>query len=296
MQIDLKNWVGLASQGQSSLLFRQAVHTILYAISSDDVLRLNMIMKGGMLLGIRYQSSRYTTDIDFSTSQTLHEIDQGAFEGHLANSLIIAADDLPYQVQCRLQSSKIQPRKNSDKASYPSFQIKIGYADASNKASMQRLLDGKSTNTIKIDYSLNEVSYELEELSFEGEESIHVYAISDLLAEKYRSIIQQVVRNRNRRQDVYDLWYLISSCPPFSNSEKITILQSLYKKSQGRIAPEQVVIDANTLDRDDIKSMSEQDYLLLSSEVSGEFPTFQEAYQSVNDFYKSLPWTEVVHG
>jgi hypothetical protein len=42
---------------------RQAVHTVLAAIAHDTQLRADMIMKGGILLAVRYQSVRFTKDI-----------------------------------------------------------------------------------------------------------------------------------------------------------------------------------------------------------------------------------------
>ena len=48
--------------------FREAVHLILAAISRSVGLRSKMIMKGGMLMAIRYDSTRITRDADFSTT------------------------------------------------------------------------------------------------------------------------------------------------------------------------------------------------------------------------------------
>lgn len=65
---DIKDWVEEAST-TSNKEFRQAVHTILSSIASDSDLKANMILKGGILLAIRYKSHRFTTDIDFSTEK-----------------------------------------------------------------------------------------------------------------------------------------------------------------------------------------------------------------------------------
>ena len=54
---------------------------------------------------------------------------------------------------------------------------------------MKRLERGAAPTTVKIDYSFNEASYDLQALSLDGEETIQAYGLTDLLAEKLRSII-----------------------------------------------------------------------------------------------------------
>ncbi|HRJ53089.1 MAG TPA: hypothetical protein PLE99_09990 [Candidatus Thiothrix moscowensis] len=81
METNIDDWVIAATPDCTT--FRQAVHLILHAIARDNYLRLRMIMTGGMLLGIRYSSSRFMEDIDLSTHNTLPEIDQAEFKVHL---------------------------------------------------------------------------------------------------------------------------------------------------------------------------------------------------------------------
>ncbi len=63
---DIEQWIGNASNIQEKQ-FRMAVVIILHAITLDSILRLNMVIKGGILLAIKYNSDRFTRDIDFST-------------------------------------------------------------------------------------------------------------------------------------------------------------------------------------------------------------------------------------
>jgi len=64
-EVEIEAWVAQAPQGQQG--FREAVHTILDSIGHSKNLSAKMVMKGGLLLAIRYDSSRYTRDLDFST-------------------------------------------------------------------------------------------------------------------------------------------------------------------------------------------------------------------------------------
>ena len=99
---DIKDWVEEAST-TSNKEFRQAVHTILSAIASDSDLKANMILKGGILLAIRYKSHRFTTDIDFSTEKPRGgEITEDGVRKSLDSSLAQMVEELDYDLDCRV--------------------------------------------------------------------------------------------------------------------------------------------------------------------------------------------------
>ena len=291
MEHSITDWVSAASGDR--ITFRQAVHTVLYGISTSEFLQPKMIMKGGMLLGIRYQSSRFTEDIDFSTSLKLSDFEdvdefKKEFIDELNEALQVAQAELPYGVKCKVQSLKVQPR-NSQEDSFPSFNLKIGYAPISDDALISRLERGQSPKTIKIDYSFNEYTHKVEDLAVESEDDpVQAYGFSDLIAEKYRSMIQQIVRNRSRRQDVYDLNYLLNNVDEVSSAEKMNILVSLISKSDGRLDSKELYREA--LDNEEIKARSQANYHTLHEDIEGELPDFDTSYEFVNSFFKSLPW------
>lgn len=284
MEYSIENWVEEAKTDRVS--FRQAVRIVLTAISNSEYLQPKMIMKGGMLLGIRYKSTRFTEDIDFSTAEKFSDINPEEFKEELNEALLIASSNLPYQIECRIQSLKIQPKAAAD-AKFPSFYLKIGYADKNNTRQMKRLLDKSSTNTIKIDYSFNELTNKLDKIELDND-SVLAYSYIDLIAEKIRSIIQQPYRNRNRRQDIYDLQYLFNNTGEITSEEKLQILSALLKKSEERL--EAGVVNRETLNRQDIYEYSEKNYHLLKDEIEDDLMPFSEAYSLINEFYKSLPW------
>lgn len=107
--------------------FREAVHTILSAISNDPGLRADMVIKGGILLAVRYHSDRYTKDIDFSTNKKLDEIEPKQITETLNRNFLQAAERLGYDLDCRVQSCRAQPANKPD-ALFPSVKIKVGYA------------------------------------------------------------------------------------------------------------------------------------------------------------------------
>ena len=285
MELEIEAWVAEAPINQRK--FRMAVHVILKAIATSDYLKPHMIMKGGMLLGIRYKSSRYTKDIDFSTPELFENFNRDLFRTELDESLVAATDELSYGIDCIVQSFNIQPKeKPGVELTHPSLLITIGYAEKGTRLH-QNLLQKRCSDIIKIDYSFNEVVPHPEELSLEGEQ-LTAYGFTDLIAEKIRSVMQQVVRNRQRRQDIYDLNYLLDSTETLDDEEKLIVLRSIILKSQGRLL--EGFVKKNTLDDPAIYDFSKADYLLMADEVEGDLPDFEESYSKVNDFYKSLPW------
>jgi predicted nucleotidyltransferase component of viral defense system len=283
MEIDIEQWVADAPAGQQ--LARQATHIILRAISSDDSLRTSMIIKGGTLLGIRYGSTRQTSDIDFSTEKKLSEINLEVFESTLNDSMDVIESYLNYGIKCKLQSHKIKP---NPQGTFPTVTIKIGYCLRSNKTQMSQLENRNCSLVIVIDYSFNEKAYNVEMLQLGDDEGeLQAYDICDLFAEKLRSILQQKVRNRAREQDIYDVNYLLTTIHEITDLEKSIIHRTLIMKSEGKGIDD--LLHSNGMDDPEIKKRSGEKYPLLKDTVT-DLPNFEQSYARVAAFFKSLPW------
>ncbi|ODB98565.1 hypothetical protein A3196_10095 [Candidatus Thiodiazotropha endoloripes] len=281
----IHDWVD-ASEDEKQRSFREAVHIILSGIANDRVLQATMVIKGGILLAIRYKSHRYTKDIDFSTDKQLADINPDSLADKLDRSMAIMANTLNYEMVCKIQSYKIQPAKRPD-AKFPSIKIRIGYAHKSEPV-YKRLLAGKCPITVDIDYSLNEYLPNIEEFSISEEEFLTAYSLTDLISEKLRSVLQQKTRERQRRQDIFDLYLLLEKFSDIDIHEKSKILDSLMAKARSReIEPEKLSF------RDpEIKKRSHAQYHTLADEIEGDLPDFDEIYNAVQIFYESLPWED----
>jgi len=112
------------------------------------------------------------------------------------------------------------------------------------------------------------------------------YSLHSVLAEKLRSLLQQPVRKRNRRQDVYDLYLLIMHCEAFAEHELAQVHAMFVASCRFRgIDPNEAsILDAS------VRPMAEHGYELLKGEVQGDIPSFQAAYEAVAKFYQALPW------
>jgi len=283
MEIDLDKWVLEAQPDYASA--RKSTHVILQAISSDETLRASMIIKGGTLLGIRYGSNRFTTDIDFSTEKKLSEVNLEEFKSSFNDALDVAESELNYGIKCRVQSYIIKP---NPKGTFPTIKLKLAYCMRSDVAKLKRLEANNGSDTITIDYSFNEKSYNIELLELgDHNGTIQAYDICDLFAEKIRSVLQQSVRKRNREQDIYDIHYLLTTVAPLSEVEKEKVLASLLSKSAGKNID--YLLNSGGINDPEIIARSKEGYPALKDTVI-DLPEFDVAYTSVSSFFKSLPW------
>ncbi|WP_406905003.1 nucleotidyl transferase AbiEii/AbiGii toxin family protein [Acinetobacter baumannii] len=284
MELNLTQWV---SETEDYVDIRRAMHIVLTAVSSSSRLSSIMALKGGVLMAIQYANTRFTTDLDFSALSNPQEVDIEALRSELNNSLLAAEVELnTYNLACRVQKIKKQP-KDFETVDFPSLLITIGYAKKDNVGAMKRLEKGESPHTISIDYSFNEVTGELDEVHLENEEVVKVYSFTALMAEKFRSILQQVVRNRSRRQDVYDLHHLITNFAKNTEGEKVQIYNSLIEKSANKKIDE--YLRQSALRDPEIRTRSEEGFEDLEHEDVTEV-SFEEAYSLVQEYFESLPW------
>lgn len=277
---DLDAWAEAAPKNQVE--FRQAISIILTAVANDRYLSEIMIMKGGILMAIRHSSTRYTSDLDFSSSVARANFDQEKFDRAFRQSLAMIVADSDYGLDCRVQSCRFNPP--DDHCHFPNLELKIGYA-YKGTPKHKRLMAGQSPSTIEMDFSLNEPINDVEVLRLERGMCLQAYALTDLIAEKFRALLQQQPRNRYRRQDVYDLRFLLES--GIDESKKQMIHRHLIMKAKARgIEP-----NRDSLANPELRRRAEKEYKTLADEIEGDLPDFDESFALIASFYRSLPWS-----
>lgn len=100
-----------------------------------------------------------------------------------------------------------------------------------------------------------------------------------MIAEKYRALLQQVPRKRERRQDVYDIDFLSRSLK-FDAGQKSSILEAMIEKCHSRsIYP-------------DLRRRASADWASNELEV-GSLPEFYCCFKNVRCLYRQLPWGDI---
>ena len=283
LKIAVAEWVASAKADTVAYRQRQTVEITLNAIAMTS-LNTKMLLKGGILMGLAYGSPRQTADIDL-TATLKAEGDTGDKIRELLDSAFPrAAAALGYtDLVVKTHSVKPQPKAIFEDADFPALKLKIAYAQRGTTQE-NALREGKAPGVIDVDISFNETLQQIQVLELTGGQKLHAYSLVDLIAEKYRAMLQQVPRNRNRRQDVYDLNLLIARSE-IDDARCAQIFDAFVKKCRARhLNPERA-----SLDDPEIKRRAGADWQTMELEL-GEVPDFEVCYARVAKFYRNLPW------
>ncbi|WP_321906154.1 nucleotidyl transferase AbiEii/AbiGii toxin family protein [Paraburkholderia tropica] len=284
---NIQEWVEEATGAELEL--RQAIHTVLEGISSQDSLRMEMIMKGGALMAIRYHTKRHTRDLDFSTTKHYLEFkeSQENFIVSLEGAIVEASAIVDYGMAFVVQKVEVKPK--GDDKNYQTLHIKIGYAKRSNKNEMAKFNAKQCAKVVEIDYSFNEIISHIDVLAIdESGQTLQTYGDVTLVAEKLRAILQQKDKGKTRRQDIFDLHHFISS-NEIDNKKSKNILVELLVKAESR----DLSVTKDSMADAEIYERSKSDYETLRDEIEVELPDFDKAYGVVRTFYESMPWDEI---
>lgn len=287
MPFDWDTWVEHGGDKEDKPL-RQAVHTAILAVSECNRLNKQMMLKGGILMALAYGSSRYTKDIDFSQIQKYEQGEEATLLDELSAALAHAVEEVGYGLDCRIQSSALRPPSNKN-PTFPTLNVKVGYAYKHEVRNHRRLLEKNSASIVELDFSFNESTQAATTFDISAGHGLLAYSLTDLVAEKFRALLQQEERNRYRRQDVYDLHYLIETVSDKLAPQRSAILDTLRKSA----ASKHLEISRKSMGSENIIRRTAHEYGLLEAELpSGSLPEFHVAYETVRQFYESLPWDE----
>jgi len=175
------------------------------------------------------------------------------------------------------------PKNRFPDVTSPALQIKIGYVDRSSRQHEQ-LLKGEASSVIAMDITFNETIEEIQILRISDENTLLAYSLIDMIAEKYRALLQQPSRDRYRKQDIYDLDILIRD-PDLDDYALGRVLEILMIKCTSRdINP-----TPDSIDDPEIRRRAGTDWNTIELET-GDLPDFNGCFERVRIFYRKLPW------
>lgn len=115
--------------------------------------------------------------------------------------------------------------------------------------------------------------------------AVHGFTLTEVIAEKFRALLQQPIRGRNRRQDVFDIAFLIETNDIDDEMREI-IYETLLSKCRSRgIEPTR-----DSLTAKEVIERARADWETLRLEVK-ELPPFDDRFKLVCELYESLPWS-----
>jgi len=284
--VDISEWIEKAKADPAAYLERQVTEIFLAALAMTRPFANEIFLKGGILMGVVYQSPRQTGDVDFTAiSEPTKEMGE-ALKAELNAAFPRAAAKLGYpDLMCNVQSSRYEPSaKMFAKATGPLLMLRVGYARRGSP--QQRLFQsGNASHVLDIDIAFREPvnAIQIVQLGREGV-TIRAYSLLDLIAEKLRALLQQPKRNRNRRQDVYDIASLLGKFA-FDAGEQQNLLALLREKCRAR----DVNPTRDGLGQEEIRERARKDWDTLGLELDA-LPDFDRCFDVVNNFYRALPW------
>ena len=284
LKIKVAEWVERARTDPIAYQQRQTVEITLNAIAMTSPLNVNMFLKGGILMVLAYNSPRQTFDIDLTTDLVSNSNVDEIIQGKLDSAFPRAAAALGYaNLVVKTHSVKRLPKTIFEEAEFPALKFKIASAQR-NTQQEKALQEGKAPGLIALDISFNEPLQQIQILKLTGGQELRAYSLADLIAEKYRAMLQQVTRKRNRRQDAYDVDLLITDSQIDDACCKQILYAFIEKCHSRHLEPTRMSLDAP-----EIKNRAGTDWQTMKLEV-GELPDFEDCFARVSEFYRNLPW------
>lgn len=288
VDVDVRAWVETARANPILYRDRQVTEIVLGAIGLAPSLSKTLVLKGGAVMALAFKSHRVTGDVDFTSMAEPADITE-KITTELNDSFPRTAIKLGYpDLLCQVQSVKKMPRaENFEDYDFPALRVRIGSAKRGTGEEV-RLLAGKASRVLDVEISFRDQVYAFQELNLYGAGvAVRAFTIHELIAEKLRALLQQPIRKRNRRQDVYDIAFLIDE-HDFSVADKTAILTTLIEKCRSR------GIDATPASMDDpeIYQRAHAEWETLALEI-GDLPPFEERFTLMRELYVSLPWGQL---
>lgn len=288
VDVDLRAWVEAARNDPVLYRTRQVTEVVLTAIGLSPDLKQGLVLKGGTLMALAFHSKRVTGDIDFTATQEPEGFED-MLVAELGKGMAEAIRRLRYfDLVCCVQGVKRRPRPtNFEDADFPALEVRVASASKSNHRDVEALEKGQASRVTKVEVSFRDQVYAFQELSLgESLVAVQAFTVTEIMAEKLRALLQQVKRNRGRRQDVYDIALLVAQ-HAFDADDQRTILETLVAKCRSRdIEPAK-----SSFADPEIAQRAARDWDTLRDEV-GDVGDFGEKFAVVRTFYEGLPWPE----
>lgn len=198
---DIRSWAESSGISANEARVRFAQFAVLQSIAAVGPLRDGLVFKGGNALDFVWQLNRSTVDLDFSVDHTssLAIPDAETLQTLLQRGIPVASSRLGII----LAVQRVRPNPRGTGKHFITFEARIGYALPDQARLRQRMAQGEpSPQGIDLDISLNEPIGDARLIQVGPGVNLRVATVEDIVAEKLRALLQQPIRNRQRRQDL----------------------------------------------------------------------------------------------
>lgn len=277
---DISGWAASNGIPIDEARLRFAQYGVLSGVVSVRPLREGFVFKGGNALDFVWQPNRSTVDLDFSFDPTaaLPLLEERSIKPLLERGLSIAAPRLgtAYAVH------RVRQHPRGLDKTFVTYDVRIGYALQDEVRLRQRMAHGEpSANVISLDISLNEPICDARFVDIDGSHRLRVATIEDIVAEKLRALLQQPIRNRERRQDLLDIAVILRAS---ADLDRDRIARFLLRKAAARMVP----VSRAAFRHPEIARRAQQGYAELATTTRVSFVGFEDALASLLLFVEEL--------
>jgi predicted nucleotidyltransferase component of viral defense system len=264
---------------------RFAQYVTLCAIASVASLRESLVFKGGNALDFVWLPNRSTLDLDFSLDMpgARFEANVDTIRDLLGRGLRVAT--ARFGVAFTINSVRQQP-PGEDKT-FITYAARIGYGLPDETQLLIRMANNQgSPHMVRIDISINEpIGASTYFTIDENFQQLRVSTIEDIVGEKLRSLLQQPIRKRNRKQDVLDIAVIIQNGQSLDHQQIADFLQV---KADARDVP----VSKEAFRNIEVLEWAKVDYDTLAATTRATFIPFEEAFATVLALVSELPIPE----
>lgn len=273
---DIPGWAARNRVKPGEARARFAQYAILRSIASSRALSRILVFKGGNALDFVWQSNRSTEDLDFSSE------DPGLDEQRLRTLLEQALAQTERALQVAFRVQRLARHPPGEGKIFVTYEVSVGYALPDDAANRQRISQGQpSKAAIPLDISLNEPICEARPVDIRAANPLRVSTVEDIVAEKLRSLLQQPIRNRQRRQDLLDIAVLLRQ---HDSLDRARVAQYLLRKAEARNVP----VSRAAFRHPEVARRAQVDYDALKSTTRVTFIPFDEALVALHALVEQL--------
>lgn len=235
--------------------------------------------KGGNALRFVYRNPRSTVDLDFTAGVGFPDDPE-----MIRSMLDRAIQHGGRQFGLKLRSQRIRRDPASTEKTMPTYDITVAFQFPGDRYFADfETAPRNYPSVVALEVSLNDVVCETRAVTLGDSPSskIRVCVLEDIIAEKLRALLQQRIRNRNRRQDVYDIARMVRQYGIELNVVKIG--QFLIAKARAR----QIQVSKRMFD-EEIKRRAAFEYENLFDKIDPAFIPFGDAWNDVTALVSRL--------
>ena len=279
--LDVETWSRENGVARDEASRRFIQYVVLAAFARSRTLRESLVFKGGNALDFVWQPNRSTLDLDFSIvhDELLFRVDTEDIRRHVGR----AVEAFQQQSGVLLRVQSVRQRPPGPNRAFPTFLVRVGYALPDQGALRRRMMDGRmSPHVVDIEISANEAIGGFTSVQIDPTmPPLRVSTIEDIIAEKLRALLQQPIRNRERRQDVLDVAVLVRLHPEIEREEvgRFLVLKCEARDIHAR--------KSSFLDPE-VRRRAAIDYDALESTTRVLFIPFDEAWEALVAFVDEL--------